>query len=342
MTHRERVTRAIERTGPDRIPIYHCPFPGTLARHGRKLVDLLNGLSDDFAADGFSVPQPAQANAPKIEIYTDEWGSVWHRLRGYTAGEVREFPLASWDSFKDYAFPKLPSFERVEERMRRTGHRWYEFGYPYGLNLFEQMQFLRGIENLYMDLGEDRDEVHELADRLVDHYIAGIQRCLKNDADGYMFSDDWGSQNALLIHPDKWRSFFKPRYKKMIDVVKNGGRHVWFHSDGFIIDVLDDFVELGVDVLNPQHHIMDNAAVASHIGGKVCLLSDLDRQHILPEGTAGEIEEHVREVTRLFGNHNGGLILRGELGPEVPYENIQAMYGAFEKYRDYPLDGSDG
>ena len=81
--------------------------------------------------------------------------------------------------------------------------------------------------------------------------------------------------------------------------------------------------------------------MTSHLGGKVRLLSDVDRQHILPQGTAAEIEEHVREVVRLFANHNGGLILRGELGPDVPYENIQAMLGAFEKYRDYPLSGLD-
>lgn len=170
-------------------------------------------------------------------------------------------------------------------------------------------------------------------DRLVDHYIAGIQRCLKNEADGYQLSDDWGSQEALLIHPDKWRSFFKPRYKKIIDVIKNGGRHAWFHSDGYIVEILDDFVELDIDVLNPQHPIMGEEVVARHLAGKVSVLSDLDRQHILPEGTPDEIDAHVREVVDAFSDENGGLVLRGELGPEVPYENIQAMYAAFEKHR---------
>ncbi len=334
MTHCERVTRAIERTGPDRVPVFHCPFPGTLSKHGPPVVDLLNSRPDDFAADGFSLPPEPEPGAPDIEVYTDQWGSVWHRLRGYSAGEVREFPLASWDAYADYVFPDLPNFDRVQERIDRTNHEWYEFAYPFGLNLFEQLQFLRGIENLYMDLGDDRAELHELADRLVDYYIAGIQSSFETDAEGYMFSDDWGSQVALLIRPEQWRSFFKPRYRKMIDVVKNAGRHAWFHSDGMITEILDDFVELGVDVLNPQHPIMGNANVAEHVAGKVCLLSDLDRQHIIPNGTPEEIDAHVREVVQLFASKDGGLILRGELGPEVPMENIRAMYDAFEEYRD--------
>lgn len=77
--------------------------------------------------------------------------------------------------------------------------------------------------------------------------------------------------------------------------------------------------------------------MAERIAGRVCLRQDMDRQHIIPHGTKQEIENHVKEIITLFGNHNGGLILHGEIGPDVPFENIQAIYQAFEKYGSYPL-----
>jgi len=337
MTPRERVTRAIEFSGPDKIPMQHALFPGTLRRHGQKLADFLNGIPDDFGRQ-MEVPPPPDEDEPPMETYRDEWGCLWLRRQGYTAGEVKEPPLPAWGRFKDYQLPEVPTFEAVEKHIRETDHHWYVFGLSWGLNLFERLQFLRGTENLFMDLADDREEVHELADRLVEYYTAGITRCLKTGADGYNFSDDWGSQTSLLISPEKWRTFFKPRYRRMFEVVKNGGAHVWFHTDGWTTDILEDFVEIGVDVINPQHHIMGNARVAERIAGRICLRSDLDRQHIIPHGSADEIDAHVEEVIRLFGNFNGGLILHGELGPEVPFENIKAMYRAFERYGTYPLD----
>lgn len=338
MTSRERVIRAIEFSGPDKIPTRHATFPGTLRKHGQKLVDFLNENPDDFSGGKAEVPPPLDENLPPMETYRDDWGCLWLRRRGYTAGEVKEAPLADWDSYKDYQFPEALTFEAVEEHIRRTNHQFYTFGMSWQLNLFERLQFLRGTENLFIDLADDRAEVHELADRLVEYFIAAIKRCVKTGADGYGFSDDWGSQKALLISPEKWRSFFKPRYRRMFDVVKDAGAHVSFHSDGWTLDILDDLVEIGVDMINPQHHIMGNARVAERIAGRICLRSDLDRQHIIPRGSPDEIEAHVKEIIRLFGNFNGGLVLHGEVGPEVPFENIMAMHRACEKYGRYPLD----
>jgi len=338
MTPRERIIRTVEFSGPDKMPVHRSVFPGALQRHGQKLADLLNGIPDDFSPAKVEVPPPPKKDAPPMESYRDEWGCLWLRRQGYTAGEVKEPPLPTWDHFKNYQFPELPTFEGVEKFIRETDHRWYVFGYSWNLNLFERLQFVRGTENLFMDLAEDREEVHVLADRIVQYYTDGIKRCLGTGADGYYFSDDWGAQTSMLISPEKWRTFFKPRYRGMFDVVKNAGAHVWFHTDGWITEILDDLIEIGVDVLNPQHHIMGNELVAERIAGRICLRSDLDRQHIIPHGSPDEIEAHVKDIIRLFGDFNGGLVLHGEVGPEVPFENIEAMHRAFERYGRYPLD----
>ena len=335
MTPRERVVRAIEFGGPDRIPIHHYIMPGAFHQYGQKLVDLLNGVPDDFGVTPFEVPP--QPNYDETE-HRDAWGVVWKWLKGvgYSTGEVREPALPTWDRWPEYEFPPLPSCDHIKERIESTHHKCYTFGH--GGNLFEQMQWIRGPANLYIDLAENNDEMNQLADRLVDYRIEGIVESMQAGADGCSFSDDWGAQHALLISPQLWREVFKPRYKRMFEAVHNFGGHVWFHTDGYTWEILDDFIEIGVDVLNPQHHIMGEKRVAERIGGRVCLRSDLDRQHIIPGGSSEEIQQHVKEVISLFANYDGGLILHGEIGPDVPFENIQTMYQAFEQYGSYPLD----
>jgi len=335
MTPRERVTRAIEFSGPDRIPIHHYIMPGAFHRYGQKLANLLNNYPNDIGGEKFEVPP--QPDCTETE-YRDEWGVTWQWLKGvgYSMGEVKEPALPTWDRWSDYQFPPLPDFDDLKRRIAATGHHYYMFGS--GGTLFERMQWIRGPANVYIDLAENNQEINELADRLVDYWIEGIRRSLQAGADGCYFADDWGAQHALLINPQLWRQFFKPRYKRMFDAVHEGGGHVWFHTDGYTWDILDDFIEIGVDVLNPQHHIMGNERVAQRIGGRVCLRSDLDRQHILPHGTPQEIEAHVKEIITLFANFNGGLVLHGEIGPDVPFENIKAMYDAFVEFGEYPLD----
>jgi len=226
-------------------------------------------------------------------------------------------------------------FAELRQEIEAAGHSRYVMGN--GGNLFERMQFVRGTENVYMDLGEDRSELHELADRIVDLMIANIRNYLRAGVDGIGFGDDWGSQRSLLIRPEQWRSFFRPRYERMFHVVKDAGAHVHFHTDGWTWDILDDFIEIGVDVLNPQHHLMGTQEVGRRIGGRVCIRSDIDRQHILPFGTPLEVREHVQEVILAFGRFNGGLILFGDIGLDTPLENIRAMYDAFRDLGAYPL-----
>jgi uroporphyrinogen decarboxylase len=91
-------------------------------------------------------------------------------------------------------------------------------------------------------------------------------------------------------------------------------------------------VELGVTVLNPQHCLMPRAMLEERLAGRVCVRSDLDRQHIIPFGTPAEVREHVRDTVALFGANSGGLILHGEVGPEVPMANIVALVEAYAEF----------
>lgn len=343
MTNRDRVIRAIEFKGPDRIPLHHYIFPGAFRRHGKRLVDLVNEVPDDFENSNVNATLSEAENTPGVDDkeqkeWRDAWGILWRGLYGYTSGEVLEPAIPDWDMWGSYQFPPSASaedFERLRQSVEERHPQWYVHGG--GGSIFAHSQHLRGPANFYVDMAEDRAELYELLDRLVERYIKEIKQSIMAGVDGISFGDDLGGQERLLVSPDMWRRVFKPRYKKMFDVAKDAGRHVWLHTDGWTYEILDDLVEIGVDVLNPQHVIMGSDRVAERIAGRICLRSDLDRQHIIPRGTPNEVVAHVKEIIELFGNYNGGLILHGEVGPEVPFENIQALYYAFRDYGKYPL-----
>jgi len=338
MTSRERVLAAIRFQGPDRIPFQHAVFPGALWNHGQRLIDFLNRHPDDFSDRPFEMPPEPEAPGG-IEEYRDEWGSLWHRRKGYTTGEVVEPALPSWDDWPRYRLPEPPPmevFERLREQFRASPRDRITSGS--GGSLFERMQFIRGTENLMMDLAEDRAELHELADAVAEYFLAHVKGGLLADADVFWFGDDWGAQDRLLIHPRRWREFFKPRYKRLMDPIRDAGKEIVFHTDGWTADIWDDLIELGVTVLNPQHCIMPRSLLEEKLAGRVCVRSDLDRQHIIPFGTPDELREHVKDTIALFGRFNGGLILHGEVGPEVPMENIVAMVEAFLEFGKYPLE----
>ncbi len=331
MTSRERVIAAITFQGPDRIPFHHAVFPGAFWRHGQKLVDFLNSFPDDFGNHFFSVP-PMPETEGLFQTYTDEWGSQWLMLKGYTTGEVKKPALETWDQLSTYHLPPLPpqeQFDSFRARIEGDRHSWFALGS--GGTLFERLQFLRGTENLLIDLADDRSELYDLADRIVKWNVGLIERYLKAGADGIAFADDWGSQGRLLIHPQKWRSFFKPRYRILFEMVKDAGRFVFFHTDGWTVDIWDDLLELGVDVLNPQHPLFPREILKTRLSGRVCVRSDLDRQGILPFGTPDQVRSHVRETIEIFATPAGGLILHGEVGPDLPFENIVALYEAFRE-----------
>ena len=136
----------------------------------------------------------------------------------------------------------------------------------------------------------------------------------------------------MLISPSMWRSFFKPVYAQMFAKVKKAGKHIWFHSDGFILPIMQDLVELGVDVLNCQSAVMGLSRLEPFVG-QLCFRTDVDRQRLLPFGQPEEVKLHVRELFEGLGTPHGGIVACGEVGDDVPLANIEAMYEAFLEFR---------
>jgi hypothetical protein len=199
--------------------------------------------------------------------------------------------------------------------------RWYSRGGWF--TYFEQLQQLRGMEDLLADLATEPPAFGRLLDDLHDFNLRWIDRWTALPYDGLHFGDNWGGQTGLLIRPGAWRRIFKPRYAEMFRRVKAAGMDVWFHTDGFINEIVGDLIEIGVDVLNFQVAVVGHDWTARNIRGRLSVRTDIDRQRVLPFGSPAEVAEGVRRTFESCGTADGGLIACGEVGPDVPLENIR-------------------
>jgi uroporphyrinogen-III decarboxylase len=249
-------------------------------------------------------------------------------------GQVVFHPLADGDDFQRYQPPDTASDEiiaAVAQRIEENGGRKYTLAD--GDTLWQRMYYLRGFQAVNEDLLVQPELCARLRDLILEVILRRLERLTRLDGlDGVHFRDDWGTQKSLLIRPALWREFFRPAYARMFDLVRQSGKHIWFHSDGVIDAIIPDLVALGADVLNPQCNCMPRERLRSLVVGHVCLLGDLDRQGTLPRGSPEEVRAAVRADVDTYVRAGGGLILRGEIAGDVPLENVEAMLDEMSRY----------
>ena len=118
----------------------------------------------------------------------------------------------------------------------------------------------------------------------------------------------------------------------MFTKVKNRGLHVWYHSDGQILEIIPDLIELGVDVLNCQASVMDIHELGK-FAGRIAFRTDIDRQKVLPFVSPAGVKDYIFRLFHQLGTPHGGIIACGEISEDVPLENIRAMYEAFIEFK---------
>ena len=347
MRSRERVISTITLKRPDRAPTMHSPLPGALIKYNERLNAIFAKYPQDFGPSEFAIPKPQDLPADyRKGIHKDEWGTVWASSVDGIHGQVYDYPIKKWDDLDDYGFPPLQEAsssyyiqnpENLKSRVSNLKSKGYFVISSFNPgNFFERMQWLRGFRNLLIDFVRKPKKVHEFADRLHEYCLKSIGFVLEAKPHAVSFADDWGTQDRLMVKPNFWREFFKPRYREMFKLVDDGGAYVYFHSDGYILDIVPDLAEIGVDILNPQFSCFRLEELADAVYEKMCISSDVDRQYILPRGRPKEVEAYVKRVIELFTHEGrGGLICRGEINIDVPLQNVEAMYRAFKKFGRY-------
>ena len=327
MNSKERVIRALRFETPDRIPRDLWISPSAFLKHGQRLTDLLERHNWDI--------NPGRTRMKELHpmfrkgAYTDEWGSVWRNLQDGILGEVVQGAIQSWS---DLASFRTPEPEQIAPRPAAGAQRANEaFRLKGGFRFFERLQWLRTAEQSLLDLADQPGELFQLLDILAEYNHRQIGRLRNAGYDAIAFSEDLGSQRALLVAPALWREVFKPYYKAFFEHAHSAGLFVFFHSDGFILDIIDDLIEIGVDALNSQVWCMGVETLGERFRGKVTFWGELDRQSVVPHGTP----EDIRPLSATHAGlprrrHGRALIGQAEIDGLTPLENVEAILTAWD------------
>lgn len=274
-------------------------------------------------------PLSTSGDAYAVGTYVDEWGCIFEIRQAGVIGEVKQPLIEDWDDLSAVHFPEerlsvdldaVNLFCAGEDRFVQAGV------YP---RPFERLQFLRGTEDLLMDIATEEEGLYDFINKMHDFYTREMELWAKTDVDALIMIDDWGTQVNMLINPRTWREVFKPIYKTYADIAHAAGKKIFMHSDGNILEIYPDLIEIGIDALNTQLFCMGLDKLAE-FKGKITFWGEMDRQHILPNGTEQEVADAVCQTyDHLFVD--GGVIAQCEFGPGANPDNVRALFAAWNE-----------
>ena len=294
----------------------------------------LSAISREFPNDIVSPPiickqQSAVKKGEKFAIgtYTDEWGCTFQNVQAGIAGEMKR-PQVVEEEWEDWENVHIPDenltldVDAVNDFCRRNSDKYLLSGcFP---RPFERLQFIRGTENLYMDLMFPPDNMITFMKKMHEHYCNELEVWAKTEVDALQIMDDWGAQRNLLINPELWRKIFKPMYQDYADIARRHGKKLFMHSDGNILKIIPDLIEVGVDALNSQIFCM-GAENLTPFKGKITFWGEIDRQNILPSPDPAVAARAVDEVYEAL-YCNGGCIAQCEFGPGARPETVREVF----------------
>lgn len=331
---REEFIVAVERRGsvdrPARVPVIMAQWwgVGTREKYGACLDRLAATYPEDALVAWHIAPGEdlsTTANPAYRWGYRDYTGAVRHSI-GRSA-----VLLPDWGELDrllaDFPDPDEPGvFDAVATRLTPEDNRYRLGGF---WRLFhERFWSIRGMENLMYDYADYPGELRELGEHLLAYYQKILDRYAALGFDGILVSDDLGHQRGPMMSPDTFSSLYLPLYEAFVRHAHAVGLHVFLHSCGDNAKLMDFLVAAGIDVFHPvQKGCMDMQDTSSRYGDKLSFLVGMDVQHILPEGTPGEVREEVRRLKAVFARPEGGCLLAAGNGilPDTPIENLEAF-----------------
>ena len=350
MNGKARVTRAIEFTGPDKVP-----------HQKRDYWFLIHVPSQSWQPSGGAYPyvHPAMIRAglwkwearedlewlEEKRDAIDEFGTHWKTSGAASLGIPQKGPLEDgWHLLEGYSLPDMKDWERFRiaaEWSRNFGGDQYRLGLD-STSIWERYRFLRGFENAMTDLVLHPEEVHRLMGMLTDMTIDIVDNFKKAGCDGFMLIDDWGTQNRSFISPRHFEQFFSSCYQRIVDRCHESGMHCGMHSCGDLKPLVPLMIETGLDFLQLDSPDMCGVDwLSENAAGKVCLWCSVDIQTVYPTNDPEKIERYVKDLILKLGDHNGGLVAWPYSEPaaiEVGEAAAQLERDLFEKLGNYPIE----
>jgi len=253
-------------------------------------------------------------------------GSMYHFTR-YVS------PLRNAQTLKDledFVYPNVDGYE--EDHMKAQVdelHSKNKVACCHITHMYEDAWQIRGYEPFLMDMISQPDMCEFILDRICERNIKKAEAAARAGVDVLYTGDDIANQRTLMFSIDLWRKFMKPRWAKVYEAARRIKKdiQIWYHSDGNIMEVIPELIEIGVTILNPlQPECLDPVEVKALYGDKIVIDGTIGTQTIMPFGTADDVRIKVREMKEKLG-YDGALILSPThvLEPEVPIENVLAF-----------------
>lgn len=302
-------------------------------------------------------------NGPEVRIETDGTKTlmgVYCGIRVKKMGyydDVFEFPLKDFTSPKDLErypyWPRAVDFEMLAERKReevedlRVNTNYAivadgDLAFP-----FLMYALLAGYDKWLMDMKLNPKFYFALSDKLLEigiHLTRKFLGAVGEYIDVVATYDDMGTQQGLLCSRKDYVKFIKTYEKQILaEIRKHTDAKICRHSCGSVYEIIPDFIEMGIDILNPVQPLaknMEPRRLKREFGKDLTFFGGIDIQRLLPRGTPEEVRKGVKKVIEIYAP-GGGYVLgpSHNIEPDTPPENIIAMYEAAQEYGKYPIGG---
>ena len=201
-----------------------------------------------------------------------------------------------------------------------------------GTGIFEQCHFLMGFENTLTALYEHPDEMHRLIDYITDYRLGYVKLLIDNLHPDVIFShDDWGTKDALFMHPDMWRAFFKEPYRRFYGYIRSRGCIAIHHADSYLVPIVDDMAEIGIQVWQGVLPENDIPALQRHLQGKLVLMGGIGAAIDRSDATAEEVCDYTRRTLRT-------CCPGGHFIPSITYGLPGTVYPHIDRHIDETID----
>jgi uroporphyrinogen decarboxylase len=327
LTKKEAIRQVVKHAPLHPVP-HHIRFTNAALEKYR----LFKAMDFDPIRDGGAYIVASHTNHGWKEIkpgyWNDYFGVTWNKTYDTTLGIVENHPIKN-PSLKDFEFPdpeNIPVYDFIHKNNLAYPDHFHTLSI--GFAIFERAWSLVGMEQLMIWFMLEPAFVHDLLDEITEYNIALIRNASEiGGVDAVYIGDDWGGQHGLLISPDLWREFIKPRYQKICDTAHRRGMFVILHSCGKVEDLVPDLIKCGTDIFNPfQPEVMDIWKLKKQYQDKLAFWGGLSVQQTLPNGTPGDVIKEGRKLLYELGRQGGYIFSPSHaLTADIPAENIDAL-----------------
>jgi uroporphyrinogen decarboxylase len=330
--HREWIRRTLAHAPIGPVPYnLSCTPPAcaALQRH-YGFTDLDDFLDLPIRMTALKSIKPLYASPAEFgPTVRDEFGVLWS-TSALDRGSVIQ-PCLPEPDLSRYTFPDLASPARFTDLGAWCRNNASHFRIVWVGDLWERATFMRGMQEVLLDLSDHPRFVDELLCRLTEQILRAMEVLFERfEFEGVAVSDDYGSQRGLLMSPAAWRRMIKPRLAEIYAFARSHGRAVFHHSCGNVRTIIGDMLDIGLDILHPiQPEAMDVFELKREFGQRVTLCGGLRTQDLLPRGTPDAIRREVRILQERLGEGGGFILEPGiTLQGDIPVENLVAFVEA--------------